>query len=328
VTESSSLRGVLDALRARTARGESVALAIVVETQGSTYRKPGALAVVASDGTRHGVISGGCLERELERLGAQALSTGFPCALTFDTQGDDDLLFGSGSGCRGRMVVIAVPLRATPDAALIADILALADSTTPLAVASRCAGDVVTALSIGTHHVAVQPLSPNNASGPLHVREITIAPAPCLLLIGAGPEAPPLARLARALGWQVSVADHRAALTHAQRLPDADRLLVARAGAAIDAWRGVAFTAAIAMTHSAAADAEALSGLAQTACPYIGLLGPPRRRDELLAQLDDTTRAALTGRLHAPVGLSLGGDGPEAIALSVIAELQRTFQPR
>jgi xanthine dehydrogenase accessory factor len=80
------------------------------------------------------------------------------------------------------------------------------------------------------------------------------------------------------------------------------------------------------MSHRADIDLEALAALAASTIPYIGLLGPPARRDELLARLGDDERAALQRRLRAPVGLRLGGDGPEAIALAIAAELQQEFQ--
>jgi xanthine dehydrogenase accessory factor len=79
------------------------------------------------------------------------------------------------------------------------------------------------------------------------------------------------------------------------------------------------------MTHAAEHDLAALQSLAARDTPYVGLLGPPARRDELLARLTAAERTALAGRLHAPVGLPLGGEGPEAIAIAIAAGLQRAF---
>ena len=95
-------RGVIEAALALYGQGCAFALAMVVETEGSTYRKPGALALVAEDGRRVGVLSGGCLEPEVEMLGREALAAAAPRLKVFDTRSDDDLLFGSGSGCRRR----------------------------------------------------------------------------------------------------------------------------------------------------------------------------------------------------------------------------------
>ena len=111
-------RALLAAIRTLRARGEALALCLVAATSGSTYRKAGALAVISAGGLRHGVISGGCLESGLEAAAAQALATRTARSVLFDTQGDDDLLFGSASGCRGRMLVLIMPVSATGPHAL------------------------------------------------------------------------------------------------------------------------------------------------------------------------------------------------------------------
>jgi xanthine dehydrogenase accessory factor len=149
-----------------------------------------------------------------------------------------------------------------------------------------------------------------------------------LLAIGAGPEMPPLLRVARTLGWYTSVADHRDGLLAGERVRDADVVRRGRPAAALRELVDQRIDAAIVMTHLADADLEALAALARSTVRYVGLLGPPARRDELLARLDDRDRDALDGRLHAPVGLRLGGEGPEAIALAIAAELQQEFQNR
>jgi xanthine dehydrogenase accessory factor len=147
--------------------------------------------------------------------------------------------------------------------------------------------------------------------------------APQLLMFGAGPEAGPLLRIARTLGWYCCVADHREALLAPPRLEHADRLLPRRPAAALRELADDRFDAALVMTHVADTDLEALRAIADADVPYVGLLGPPARRDELLARLSTAERDSLSSRLRAPVGLRLGGEGPEAIALAIVAELQR-----
>src|SRR5579864_1350298 len=105
-------RRILDELATLSERGSAFALCVVVHCSGSTYRKPGALALVRADGSRLGVISGGCLESELESLAAAALREDRPRVALFDTRSDDDLVFGSGSGCRGQMQVLLLPVTA------------------------------------------------------------------------------------------------------------------------------------------------------------------------------------------------------------------------
>ncbi|TNJ33950.1 XdhC family protein [Arenimonas terrae] len=327
-------RGVLERARALRHEGRHFALALVTDSEGSTYRKPGALAVVAEDGQRQGTLSGGCLEPALEQLAQRAMASGRAEAAVFDTLGDDDLLFGSGSGCRGRMRVLAWPVPADAPQALLDLLLAAqaAGHDVELAVSVDAArpGDAW-AWSDGQHARLGTSIPDAAASWPHGLHEnaghplarLRIRAAPRLMLIGGGPEAPPLLRLAATLGWAATVADHREGLLDPQRLADADRRLHARAAAALA--EGPAPDAVLVMTHQASADLEALRALATMPVPYVGLLGPPARRDELLALLEPAGRDALRARLRAPVGLPLGGEGPEAIALAIAADLQRFF---
>ena len=290
------------AARELCAAGRAFALTLVAEAEGSTYRKPGALALVADDGHCVGVISGGCLEPGLVTLAQQALAAQQPLDTVFDTRSDDDLVFGSGSGCRGRMRVLALPVQPGTPSAVLDAVLATHElrRPTPLALDSIAPG-------LGL------------------VGAVTLQPPPLVLLVGAGPEAPPLLRIARTLGWVAWVADHRAALLDGRRLPCADRMIAAPPAEALAATEGTPPDAAIVMTHTAAHDLAALGALATRGVRYVGLLGPSARRDELLARLAPAQRTALEGRLHAPVGLKLGGEGPEPIALAIAAELQREF---
>jgi xanthine dehydrogenase accessory factor len=295
-------RAVVEAAERRRAAGEPFALALVVAAEGSTYRKPGALALVSGDGYRVGVVSGGCLEPGLDALGREALASGAPQSAWFDTRGEDDLVFGSGSGCRGRMQVVALPVVPEAPCAPLDAILEGHHARRPVAL------DLATI-----------------AAGPGVAGAVTVRPPPLLLLLGAGPEAPPLLRIARTLGWFAWVADHRDGLMGAGRLPEADRVLHGRPAATLEEVATTRMDAAVVMTHLAEQDLAALRGLASLDVPYVGLLGPPARRDELLARLEVAERGALEGRLHAPVGLPLGGEGPEAIALAIAADLQRAF---
>lgn len=342
VTPAGGQRGVLEAALDWRAGGRAFVLAIVVGAEGSTYRKPGALAAVAADGERRGVVSGGCLEPALDALTQRALAAGAARLDAFDTRGDDDRVFGSGSGCRGLMRVLALPVLPERGCPLLEALAVATRDALPLRLALRLdapalgrglawCGEDRFDLEADARHEALESL--RWAAPGLHlladgepVALLDVVPAPHLLLLGAGPEAPPLLRYARTLGWRCSVADHRQALL--ARLDDADRRLLARPGPALAQLDGQRIDAALAMTHLAGADLEALQALARRAIDYVGLLGPAARRDELLAELDEDTRTGLAGRLRAPVGLKLGGEGPEAIALAIAAELQRVFHPR
>jgi xanthine dehydrogenase accessory factor len=293
---------VIEAARRLRAAGEAFALALVVEAQGSTYRKPGALALVSASGPRLGVISGGCLEPALEELTREALAAGAPRDAVFDTRSDDDLVFGSGSGCRGRMRVLALPVQPGRPCAALDAIVAGFERRRPVTLQL-----------------------PALAPALIERGSVTLRPPPLLLLLGAGPEAPPLLRIARTLGWFAWIADHREGLLGPDRVAEADRILVGSPAAALAEAADESVDAAVVMTHLAEHDLEALGILSQREVAYVGLLGPPARRDELLARLGTADREALRPRMHAPVGLPLGGEGPEAIALAIAAELQRAF---
>ena len=293
-------RAVIETAGAMRSAGQAFALVLVARTEGSTYRKPGALALVGENGVHVGVISGGCLESGVEVLAREALQAGAPRLTVFDTRGDDDLIFGSGSGCRGRMHLLALPTTAVACREQLDAIIAAGRARRPITL-------------------ALDTLAP----GLLDDGQVTVRPGLQILALGAGPEARPLLRIAQTLGWYCCVADHREGLVAPERIGRPDRVLLRRPAEALQELSGERFDAALVMTHVADADLEALHALARSEIPYVGLLGPPGRRDELLARLDASERAALGPRLHAPVGLPLGGEGPEAIALAIAAQLQQ-----
>ncbi|WP_146908117.1 XdhC family protein [Arenimonas daejeonensis] len=335
MSQTGGNRGVLERARLLRHEGHAFALALVTDTEGSTYRKPGALALVADDGSRLGTLSGGCLEPALDLLARRALDEDRPQVGVFDTLGDDDLLFGSGSGCRGRMRVVAWPVRPDAPHPLFEALLAAQSGGQALELAVHVDADSSGQGQAWFGHERFSfglPSDPDvagwptglHASGGRLIARLHVRPPPRLLLIGGGPEAPALLRLARTLGWYSAVGDHRPGLLDPTRLADADALTCARP-AAVLASGSLPPDAVLVMTHLASADLEALRALAMLPVAYVGLLGPPGRRDELLAMLDDETRARLKPRLRAPVGLPLGGEGPEAIALAIAADLQRFF---
>lgn len=302
-----SLRALLQAVAADSFRTGT--LAVVVDTQGSTYRKPGAL-ILLSGPQRHGWLSGGCLEAELELAAAEVAAQGRARHLTFDTRSDDDLVFGSSSGCRGIVELMLLPL--TAQAPLHQALCALAVHG-PLHLQLDAAGG-------GTAAIGTQQWQwPGSLPAPLRWQLQLRAP-PRLLLLGAGPETTPLLQLARLLGWQCELVEQRARWFAAAAAADVHHDLPAAALAPL--LSAGAFDAALVMSHHYSRDLDSLRLCAQGDIAWIGLLGPPARRDALLGELDELSRARLRPRLQAPAGLRLGGEGPEAIALAIVAALQ------
>lgn len=153
------------------------------------------------------------------------------------------------------------------------------------------------------------------------------AAPPRLLLLGAGADALPVASLIHFLGWSLTVVDHRAHFARPERFPEADSVLAGGPGALPELLRaasagGKGFDGAIVMSHHLASDLAYLRALAPSLIPYIGLLGPVSRRDRLLADMEPAAASKLEPRLRAPIGLDIGAGSPEAIALSIVAEIQ------
>jgi len=323
--------GLLDELDRLHAGGEAAVLGIVVATEGSTYRKPGAVVLLGRDGMRHGVISGGCLEPELERRAQIVFDDGRAALIDFDTRSDEDLVFGSGTGCRGRVHLLLLPQ--PPHAPLAQALRHAADGGENLVVALALASD---ATGAGSAHIDAGSALAHHAwrwgaDGAETAQavaggvELRIAPSRRILLLGAGPETPALLALARQFGWHVEIVEHR------QRwsvfAADARHVHAFAPAAAAVRWQPRRFDAVIIMSHNYALDLQQLRLCARGAIGYVGLLGPPARRDALLADLGADAES-LSARLHAPVGLDLGGSGPEAIALAIVAELQQCFAHR
>jgi xanthine/CO dehydrogenase XdhC/CoxF family maturation factor len=144
-----------------------------------------------------------------------------------------------------------------------------------------------------------------------------LTPPPRLVVFGAGDDALPLARYAQDVGFRVAVVDHRPAALSDSRFPDEVRRFTLRPEQGVSALPLGPRTLAVVKTHSLALDREWVRGLVRTEVPYIGVLGPRARVEEILRQVEATRDR----RVFGPVGLDLGTDGPEQVAVSVVAEL-------
>ena len=279
-------------------RGESAVLATVVRTEGSSYRVPGARMLLAENGERVGSISGGCLEADVVKKAWWLTSKG-PVLRKYDTTAEGEISTGGyGLGCNG---VIYVWLeRVTPDTPSVLPVLkTVAQTRRPATIAHN----------LGNSEVFIEKLTP-----PIR-----------LLIFGAGDDAVPLAEVGNYVGWQVAVLDGRAHYARAEKFPFADEVILRPAGSsppAIDEW-----TVAAVMTHSYSQDLDVLRSLIDKPLRYLGVLGPRKRTEQLLAELG-MSADSLPEMLHTPMGLDLGGDGPEQVALAVLAEIQSVLGGR
>lgn len=293
-------------------RGNAAALATLVRVEGSSYRRPGARLLIAADGTYAGAISGGCLEAEVIRKAQWMVHNG-ATVQRYSTLFDDTADIPYGLGCGGTVDVLLEPAN-TPE------FLALME-----ALEATLAGErrhVVTELPLGSRalrrtvgeHVGDQPQSGAN------VFTETLEPPQRLILFGAGDDAQPTLRLAAMLGWRTVVIDSRAQWARRDRFPEAEVVAAALAPVEIGPEDAV-----VIMTHSYEQDRMHLATALPARPRYLGLLGARHRSallvSEAASMLGWSVEEACAG-LFAPIGLDLGGDGAEAIALATIAEIQ------
>jgi xanthine/CO dehydrogenase XdhC/CoxF family maturation factor len=312
-------------------------LATVVATAGSTYRKAGARMLIMEDGSYVGLLSGGCLESDLILHAREVMESGTARAVEYDMRGPDDLLYGIGTGCEGAMRVLLEPA-AAGQAAFTALEAAERVTRAGRATVLLCVHES-NALTLGTHAdfdslpsalgaagreslLECRSMSVDTADGGGRTRALVqfLAPAPHLLVCGAGPDARPVVAAARGLGWRVTVVDHRPAYALQGNFPGADvrscdpRLL----RSAVDVEQ---CHAAVVMSHHLPSDAAYLRALADHGQPpYVGLLGPGARRARLADELGPAAET-LMSRIHAPVGLDIGALTPEGIAIAIVGEI-------
>jgi xanthine/CO dehydrogenase XdhC/CoxF family maturation factor len=318
-------------------KGRPFVLATVIATEGSTYRKAGTPMLITDSGQARGLLSGGCLEVDLVEHARSVLESGAARLAAYDMRGEDDRLFGIGSGCEGAMRVLLQRVgpaeRWQPLEAIAARVEARDRGAVAIVVDGAAAG--LGWWPGGGDAPGTEPAEVRKARGAgdaarlvesrldgerVRVLVMPIVPPPRLLLCGAGDDARPLAQQAVALGFDVTICDHRPALADPARFPHC-RVRCQPADAFARVPEIASADAAIVMSHHLAADAFYLGTLAGAPqVGYVGLLGPAPRRDRLLAMLGPGA-ARLGGRLRAPIGLDIGARTPEAIALAAAAEL-------
>lgn len=315
ITVRAAPRDVLAATQAATCQRDAATLAVVLETEGSTYVAQGAMALFGASSGQAGWLSGGCLEPEIERVAHASADDGRLRWMEVDTREDEDLLAGSALGCRGRLRIALLPLRTMPGVEThLARWLA---GRSALALGLHSDGGVDIESSGCSQHWRIDTQAPA-WSQRAQAWRLRLEPPPEMIVLGAGPETATLLPLLRELGWRTTLVERRARWRGYAAL--ADEAAALSPGDAVRAAPG--FNAALVMHHNFELDREALEALAGVAVPYVGLLGPVRRREDLFRVLPESCRAALLPRLRSPVGLKLGGQGPQAIALSIAAQLQ------
>jgi len=330
---------ILDRLVRFGREGRPSALATVTRIAGSAYRRPGAKLLIADDGGLLGGVSGGCLEEDVRQVGLEVLRSGRSRLRRYQTGDDETKLWGLGLGCDGEVDVLVQPVAPQTAVGAWAAVRDLLRGDSPFALATLLDdGGVGDVLAVGeAGRVAGRFADPGDdseveaaAAAALRARRTgrqvvrgraifseVLLPPPRLLVCGAGEDARPLVRFASGAGFRAFVADHRSAYLTAERFPEALELFLLRPDEAAAELPMDRETYAVVMTHSLERDTDWVRRLAAADARYIGVLGPRARTARILEQL----RLADSERFFGPVGLDLGADGPEQVALSVVAEL-------
>ncbi|MBI2402900.1 MAG: XdhC family protein [Gemmatimonadetes bacterium] len=327
--------------------GRDAAMATVVRIWGSAYRRPGAKMLIADDGALAGCVSGGCLEADVREVALSVLRTGAPRLLHYETGADDQKPWGLGLGCNGAVDIFVQPatVAETREAAGCVRTLLRGDASFTVstivggalglgrilvvAANGKLAGSTEDAaldraIAARARGMLADGSSQLHELGSVQVFTEVQVPPPNLLILGAGEDARPLALYAAEAGFRVAVVDHRPAYLEPGHYPVDARLLHARSDdPSADLPLGPQ-TYAVVKTHSLAHDREWIRRLLASEVPYIGVLGPRARIEEALRQVG----AEGDDRVFGPVGLDLGAEGPEQIALSIVAELLAAWSGR
>ncbi|MDE1156113.1 MAG: XdhC family protein [Acidobacteriaceae bacterium] len=308
-------------------RGDAVALATLVRVEGSSYRRPGARLLIGPKGEYAGAISGGCLEAEVLRRTQWKVRSGAVME-RYSTLFDDAAEIPYGLGCGGVLDLLLEPAQ-TPECHAL--LQALEDSLHGKSF------HVETELPEqgGVFRRTVMPQTPHTSFSPLLGMEAqtranrfleTLLPPLRLVVCGAGDDAQPLVRAAASMGWRVAVVDGRAHWARTERFPEAESV-----GSSLEELHVQPQDAVAVMTHSYEQDRKTLCDLLPRRPLYLGLLGSRHRSALLLAETAATLSwpvARACDRVFAPMGLNIGGDGAESIALATVAEIQACLHGR
>ncbi len=335
--------------------GEALVLGTVIATEGSTYRKPGAMMLIALDNSYRGLISGGCLEADLASHAKQVFADGQTRSVCYDMSDGDDFAFGLGLGCDGIIQLMLQRVDAstgfgfleTLDQAWKTKSNGLLSLVTASSDPGFSAGDFALYCGAEFNSGEAQLLKSMHSQegtsfssghdmsrrywqdsidtdhGRIKLLLIPIMPPPTILICGAGHDAVPVARLAVEMGWDCTIVDHRPGFARADRFPGSCEIRLLQPAELNAHIHLDQIDAAVLMTHHLGHDRVYLSQVVQAAVSYIGLLGPRARRDRLLGEI-----GATNVHVYGPAGLDIGAEMPESIALAIIAEIHAFLNRR
>jgi len=327
---------------------ESLVLATIIATEGSTYRKPGAMMLISRDGAFEGMISGGCLEGDLLHHAVKVFGNGDAAFVTYDMHAGEDLVWSLGLGCDGVIHLMLQRLDRSDDFGFLQQLEAshkarhavLVALVTQAAKGLPCGTFALydqSDISMGEPYLqkylraeAVlwpawrsKQFGPDSSANGLALIQVHMPARTRVLICGAGPDAVPVARALSELDWGVQIVDHRPAFAKTGRFPANCSVVQCRPGQLAESVELTEVDAVVIMSHHLENDSNYLGQVSAYEIPYVGVLGPRARRDHLrkMAGCDDF-------QIYGPVGLDIGAELPAAIALSVAAEIHAVLNKR
>ena len=338
-------------------QGKKTALATVVLVEGSAYRKAGARMLITEDGHLTGAISGGCLEGDALRKARMVILQQEPLLVTYDTMDDDDAKLGVGLGCNGIIHILIEPINdgqtnpitllkaviSSKGYAVLVTVFSIDDRKSPQPGSCLCLADGKT-ITNGLELLPYKNELLEDAKNALDNQRSSITgysgytafvecvkPLISLVIVGAGNDAIPLTKIAAILGWNIAVADGRPNYASADRFPSANKIIVAKPEQVLNSLEINEWTAFVLMTHNYNYEIAFLKELLPLPVSYIGVLGPKKKLERLLDELEaggTTISQRNLETIHGPVGLDIGSETSEEIALSIIAEIKAVFSER
>jgi xanthine dehydrogenase accessory factor len=339
-------RAVLDTAGEILASDRRGVLATIIQVEGSAYRRPGAKMVIPEDGAGVGHITAGCLEDEVQALANEVLADGEPRVETYDLMPEaDEDVWGLGVGCNGVIDILLEPLGETYEPVLDAyhagedvGVLTVVDGEDDLVGARayydpeddafRFDGRFPEALAERLREAAAE-LTARGRADSVEVDGTTVfvdgvATPDDLVVVGTGHDMAPVAELGAKAGYRVTVVGFRGAKATADRFPAADEVRSTSPATLAEAVDLDEDTYVVVATHNFVDDRLAVEELLATPVPYVGLMGPRERFEEMLEEFaaeGQSFSEAELSRLYTPIGLDLGGGSPYEIALSIVSEV-------
>ena len=332
------------------------ALATVVSVEGSSYRQPGARMLITDDGKLTGAISGGCLEGDALRKALLVMARGKPMLVTYDTTDEDDAKLGIGLGCNGIIHILIEPvdpgnpenpvqllktITTRRQKAVLITLFSMSsrldnqfgtcmaytqNGTLTGTLPDRIPGDTLVSISeevLEENSSMVKSIGINGAE--FTVLAEMVNPVVSLVIFGAGNDVMPLVTIAGVLAWQITLVDGRPFYATCQRFPAVHKVLVADAERALSDIAIDDQTVFVLMTHNYNYDLAVLQKLIDQNVSYIGVLGPKKKLVRMLQELSPQNKPWDENRfenIYGPVGLDIGAETAEEIALSVVAEIK------